>query len=335
MIGGTGRTLCPVSGPVETSLRLLSWFVVATVGTVMFTQAIGLDAGSALAVAQTLTPYATVALVPVLALAVAREWWRVGVVGALVGLGGILLAAPLVFTPDQPIPDEHAQPVRIAVLNLLYENDRTTEIADTLDRVDADVIVFTEYTPEHQRRLLAHPLAEAYEHRVEFVAERAAGTAVWSRFPTTEQPNAALLNDDVDVVIDGPSAAFRLWAVHPPTPFHEHWERDLRTIAERASSVDEPLVVAGDFNASYWHPVFRDILRSGLTSAHLADGRGWSVSWPTDGWVPAFVRIDHVLTNDGVVSGGTRDFDVPGSDHRGVIVTVTPAATARRAVPAE
>jgi hypothetical protein len=37
------------------------------------------------------------------------------------------------------------------------------------------------------------------------------------------------------------------------------------------------------------------------------------------------VRLDHALTAGGLVSTDVDDFHVPGSDHRGLVVTVAPA----------
>jgi hypothetical protein len=63
----------------------------------------------------------------------------------------------------------------------------------------------------------------------------------------------------------------------------------------------------------------------GFTDAHTTHGRGFSTSWLTDEWMPAFVRLDHALTGDGLVSTGVEDFTVPGSDHRVFVVSVAPA----------
>jgi hypothetical protein len=37
------------------------------------------------------------------------------------------------------------------------------------------------------------------------------------------------------------------------------------------------------------------------------------------------VRLDHALTVGGLVSADVVDFEIPGSDHRGLMVTVAPA----------
>jgi endonuclease/exonuclease/phosphatase (EEP) superfamily protein YafD len=99
----------------------------------------------------------------------------------------------------------------------------------------------------------------------------------------------------------------------------------LETFGELGSAATEPTLIVGDFNASYWHPAFRDLLRSGLSDAHTVHGKGFSASWPTGKFFPAFVRLDHALTGNGLVSTSVQDFTVPGSDHRGFVVSVVPA----------
>jgi endonuclease/exonuclease/phosphatase (EEP) superfamily protein YafD len=94
------------------------------------------------------------------------------------------------------------------------------------------------------------------------------------------------------------------------------------------------VLVVGDFNATYWHPPFRRLTGDGLTDAHVVHGRGLSVSWPTDLVIPPFVRLDHVLTGNGLIPTEIVDFDVPGSDHRGFVVTVVPADRGGPGTPA-
>ncbi|MBG7605787.1 MAG: endonuclease/exonuclease/phosphatase family protein, partial [Actinobacteria bacterium] len=69
---------------------------------------------------------------------------------------------------------------------------------------------------------------------------------------------------------------------------------------------------------------FRDLLKTKYVDAHIAAGRGFSASWPTGSLIPPFVRLDHALTTAGLVSTDVNDFDIPGSDHRGFVVTVAP-----------
>ncbi len=311
----------------EPAARLIGWLVVAVVGALMLTQAVGWSGTRLVAVLHALTPYLIVALVPVAALA----WWRrlapLAFTAAIVGMSGLLLASPLVFPPGQPGAEAGATGLRVAAINLLYENEDVDEVADDLFGRDLDVIVFSEYTVEHQTVLTSHRVVDRYPHRVERDGLRAGGVAVWSRFPLVEDERRPTRNYSIDALVDGPDGIVRLFAVHPPTPTSEFeaWRRDLDLIRARADEAVEPTLLIGDFNASYWHPDFRDLLTGGFVDAHMAHGRGFSTSWPTGGLIPPFVRLDHALTGNGLVSTGVGDFDVPGSDHRGLVVSVAPS----------
>ena len=118
-----------------------------------------------------------------------------------------------------------------------------------------------------------------------------------------------------------------LFVVHLPSPMASlgEWRDELGRLALLVTA-GAPAIVIGDFNASYWHPEFRDVLDAGWRDAHQMTRRGFSSSWPTDiAPMPPFVRIDHALVNDGLVVTNVDDIDVPGSDHRGLLVDVAVA----------
>lgn len=293
----------------------------------MFSQAAGIDGFRALATVQSLTPYFVPFVAAVAVIAAWRAWHGVGFAASLVGAAILLLSVPLVFPPSQPEPADDAEGLRVAAVNLLFTNERTVEVADDLAARDLDMIVFSEFTAEHQQALVAHPLSAEFPHREDRDGLQAGGVAVWSRYPLRPDAPPETVNYSIDLIAMTPDGPVRVLAVHPPTPIFNFagWRRDMALIGDVASGGDSPTLVIGDFNASYWHPVFRQLLRRGLTDAHMANGEGWSTSWPTDEFVPPFVRLDHALTGNGLVSTDVDDFRVPGSDHTGFVVTVSPA----------
>ncbi len=304
---------------------LVAWAGVAGVGIVMISQAAGWNGGALVATLQSLTPYG----IPVVLASAAFGLWSredaLATVGALVACGAFALSIPLVIPPGQPSPTATAVGTSVASINLLYSNPVVEDVADEILELEPDVIVFSEYTPSHRDALLAHPLAERYPFQINRDERRSSGMAVWSRYPLAEMP--AGIDRTVDAEVSAPDGTLRLLSVHPATPVFdfESWESELGRIGESVSDSALPTLVVGDFNASYWHPAFRDLLRRELTDAHMANGSGWSSSWPSDRSVPPFVRLDHALTGNGLVSTDVDDFRVPGSDHIGLIVTVAPS----------
>jgi endonuclease/exonuclease/phosphatase (EEP) superfamily protein YafD len=321
------------SGGRTTGRRLVAltaWTVLAVAGILAVTQAAGWSGLRVVAVMQALTPYLGALVLPVVAVSLWQRRPLMTATGVAVGLGLLVLAAPLVFPGERPVPVADATELRIASGNLLYRNDRVGDVPDRLRAIDADVIVFVEYSTAHRETLEASPLAELYPYRVDRGGGEVGGAAVWSRTPVTVGPFPDTVNRGLDVTVAGPHGAVRILALHVPTPLVslEGWHADLRTVARLTAETTAPTVVIGDLNASYWHPVFREVLDAGLTDAHMANARGFTTSWPTDRIVPPFVRLDHALTTDDLVATDVTDFDIPGSDHRGLVVTVVPARPA-------
>jgi endonuclease/exonuclease/phosphatase (EEP) superfamily protein YafD len=310
-------------------LELVGWGAVTGVGSVMLTQAAGWSGTRLVATLQALTPYGIPLVVVVAAIALWQHSNGLAVTAAAVGVGVLGLSIPLVVSPGQPTPADDAPEIRAAAINLLYSNLRVSEVADQVMDLDLDVVIFSEFTPEHRDTLLAHELADSYPFQINRDGLLAGGMAVWSRFELAEdQPTNETINRTINAIVDGPNGPMRVLAVHPPTPVFNlaGWQREITEIGDDAAASSEPTLVIGDFNASYWHPIFRDLLDRDLTDAHMANRRGWSTSWPADESIPPFVRLDHALTNDGLVSTAVEDFRVAGSDHVGLIVTLSPAA---------
>jgi endonuclease/exonuclease/phosphatase family metal-dependent hydrolase len=77
-----------------------------------------------------------------------------------------------------------------------------------------------------------------------------------------------------------------------------------------------PTLLAGDFNATGDHAPFRRLLRGGLRDAFDAVGRGSGATWPSGHrFLPALLRLDHVVTGDGIGVGSLRAVPSVGSDH--------------------
>ncbi len=292
----------------------------------MMSQLLGHVRLAVLTGAQTLTPQLTAAMAPLAAYALWRRRPMLALSAAVVGVGGLILAAPLAGA-RRTFAAQGTTGLRIATVNLLYTNGSAAAVGNDLLTRDLDVIAFTEYTAGHHAVLTAHRLAARYPHRIDRQGPRAEGVAVWSRMPLDEGARVPTINNSVDALVDAPDGPIRLFAVHTPTPLYDfdEWARDLALIRRVAADSGGPTVVIGDLNATYWHPAFREILAEGYSDALIAMGRGFSSSWPIGNCVPPFAQLDHALVGRGLVPTGAANFPIPGSDHRGLVVTVAPA----------
>lgn len=303
------------------------WAVVVTNAALIGSLLVGTSLSAWWATIQSLTPYAIIALAPVGVIALRRGRPAAAATSSGVGLIGLAVLVPVVFPAAPPAAADGAYELRVGAVNLLYGNQRVSDVAAQVEALDLDAVVFVEYTAEHRDTLLATDLVQRFAHRFDGVAGEASGLAIWSRAPMLASTFLPTKNRSADVTIETPSGPVRIVGVHPPTPVNSYadWLADLGRLADLVDDRDEPLLMIGDFNATYWHPPFRAILDAGLTSAHVALGRGFATSWPTDKVVPPFVRLDHALVGNGLTVTAVEDLDTIGSDHAAVVVTVVPA----------
>lgn len=321
----------PVVRPARSSMTFLvwvAWTIVAAIGAIAATQVVRWNGGfSVVAAAQALTPYLGLLLVPVLVGAFWKQRYTLTTVAAATGFVLLVVATPLVFPGRQPRPIEGADGLRVAAVNLWYGNDHVADVAEELADVDADVVVFGEFTSAHQAVLRSSTLATSYPNRLDMGDGGASGIAVWSKWAMRVDDPLPTELDSIDVTVAGPDGDVRVVGVHMPTPISDFaaWRRDHELAVDIARTTDRPTLLIGDLNTSYWHPDFRDMLDAGWVDAHIALGDGFSTSWPTTWIVPPFVRLDRALTTGGLVSTDVDDVEIPGSDHHGIVVSVAPA----------
>lgn len=310
-------------------LDRLAWVTVAIIAVVALTQVVRWSGGIwAVAVVQTLTPYVGLLLLPIGLLASWHRRHLLTTATAACGCLILVLSAPLAFPGDQPDPIAGAAGLRVASANLWYENQRVTDVADALSAIDPDVIIFNEYTTEHQEALTSTALSDDYPYRIDMTGRGATGIAMWSKYRTVANWPRPTHLDSIDATVDGPDGDVEVIAMHMTTPINNFaaWRDDFALAARIGEQATAPTLLIGDLNGSYWHPDFRRLLDAGFVDAHVAAGKGFSASWPTTRIVPPFVRLDHALTAGGLVSTDADEFEIPGSDHRGIVVTVAPTA---------
>jgi len=129
------------------------------------------------------------------------------------------------------------------------------------------------------------------------------------------------------VRIEADGSPLTVLGVHPlsPTTGARSAGRNevLRQAGEWIATVEEPLLLVGDLNATPWSSAHRALRREGRLFDSLA-GRGLQPTWP-DGWGPLMIPIDHALHSGGVVVLERRTGPATGSAHRPLIVTVAAA----------
>ena len=219
-------------------------------------------------------------------------------------------------------------------LRLLTVNARrgaadSAALLGTLQRHDVDVLAVQELTPHMVSRLAAAGLAEVLPFSHLDPRPGGSGAGLWARWPLTPLPPVPGLSTAAPRArIDPPGGQpVTLTTVHPPAPTYGHadiWQRELALIRQTLAAVDEPQVVAGDFNASRDHRPFRDLLAAGfLDCADSSQRRSWpGFTWPADRGRLPVMRLDHVLVSPTATVRMTRAIRLPHTDHHGVLAAI-------------
>jgi endonuclease/exonuclease/phosphatase family metal-dependent hydrolase len=159
------------------------------------------------------------------------------------------------------------------------------------------------------------------------VAFQSARFVVLSRFPAHELPLPKALPSDLVLrfQVDAPTGAFVVYAVRTGAGVLESSMNDpLGMDRLLAAALHERLPVIlvgdagiGDRSTEYrtLSTSFRDALRAGTSASSTLRSAIWT---------PLLLRVDHLFTSRSWCAAGGGTFDVPGSDHRGVVAAVGP-----------
>ena len=320
--------------PLFASLaRLALWLATAAVGILAISQAFGVTGIALVFALQALTPFVVVGAIVLILVALVVRMWTVVLLNALAVAGLVTVLMPVIGGSERPVVDPAAPQLVMAVSNIYYENPSIDAAATTLLDIDADVLGIIEYNPAAAAALEAQGVNDRYPYRSAMPRSDRTGIVLFSRLPIIDSIVAPIGHQlGIIATIDVRGVATRVILVHPVPASSQsdvgRWSDDLKTIGRTAADSDLPTVVAGDFNASRWHPAFRHMLDWGLDDVHEQLGKGWTRSWPANRSFPPFVRIDHALVRNGAAGVAMREIVVPGSDHRGFVVTIAVQAVA-------
>ncbi|HWD79554.1 MAG TPA: endonuclease/exonuclease/phosphatase family protein [Kribbella sp.] len=220
--------------------------------------------------------------------------------------------------------------VRLAAANI---GSGELEGADALLALRADVLVVSEIGEP-----LTNRLAEAYPIHV--ADWNGPSVGVFSRWPVTvmERPGPDL--PGFVLRVHAPAGDFDLIAAHVPRPWLSTGgsaydnqlpyqttvaghHRLIEQIAARVARDDRPVVVAGDLNTTDRGRDYR-ILTDHLNDAMLDH---WGRPSQIGRWAALLVRIDHLLVKPGWCSDHSSWYEVPRSDHHGLVSTIGPCTS--------
>lgn len=274
-------------------------------------------------------------LIP-LAMLLPSRFFRGTVLGIVIAF--VIVCGPWLVPSVTNAPPEGEQ-LRVLTFNVLYTNQQTDAIIETLRMHDADVIGFQELTLP-VASVIEQELGHVYPYRLFEPPSGKWDIGIMSRYPIIAvEPAKGQRWQQVRLDVEGQPVTFI--NVHLSQPRMElrdlpivrkpviirNYNTDSRTqgilqLLEIVDAVQEPLIMLGDFNLSDREQAYA-LFAHRLHDAHAHTAWGLGTTFPTQqvriGPVPIpfpLVRIDYVWSGNGVVpiASSTR-CDSAGSDH--------------------
>jgi len=288
---------------------------------------------SIVVVLQSVVAVSAVLWAGLLVIAAVSGRWRVTVAaGAVLALCATIAVPTVLSHTVAPGRDD----LVVMSANLEYGGADAQSLVTAAREHRVDVLVLIEITAAAVQRLRVVGLDTPLPESVGQPSQGAGGTIIRSRIPMAlvqarlDQVSAQSFLEPV-VSIHSRTGDVVLRAVHsrPPDLWGAGGWRsslaDLQAWRER-QPLDLPLVLAGDFNASWGHSGFRGVAET-MTDAHRAAGEVWAPTWPQGRrLIRPFIQLDHVLARGvSVVDAGV--VHLPNTDHAAVWARLSPDRT--------
>lgn len=276
---------------------------------------------------------------------------------ALAGAVGLALGLQLFFiAPYTPLYPQQMQAslaenddnrISLFIYNVLHDNREVEPLRRLIRETDPDVILLSEPTPWWLAQF--DGLANDYPHTMLAPQENHYGMLLYSRF--------ALIDPEIRFLVEPKIPSFRvrvqlrsgqvvtLYGVHPRPPGAAKVDADARVDAdqrdaelllvakETAKSLDQPVIVGGDFNDVAWSHTTRLFQRiGGLLDPRI--GRGLYNSFDARHPVMRY-PLDHVFASGHFRLVELRRLPAIGSDHFPMLVVLDfdPSAVVQQEEP--
>lgn len=258
-----------------------------------------------------------------------RHWVLAGAAVAMI-VAQIVFIAPE-FSAATSIPGNlrGAATLRAFDANVDQNNPSMAGYAEEIRRNRPDLVTLEEASPLDLHELVARHTLTRLPYRFWNGAFGSRSLVIASHYPL-----GATVVTSVDGLVylarttmELPHGHLVLWVVHttaPTVPGVQQWNDELEGVHQLLRAAHpHPLLIVGDFNATWTNRGFRAILSTGLTDAAAARGDDLAMTWSQlMAPVPPLIRIDHVLTGPGVIVTSIHTESGPGSDHRDLLATV-------------
>lgn len=310
-------------------LPLAGWVVLVPLSLIALARFVAWDSRAALVALNALTPFLFLPAWPVVVVAAIFRRWILFAAAVGVVASHISFVLPELLAAEAvPGATRNAPTLRLFNANVYAANHDASSYAEEIRRTRPDIVVLQEATPAFLAGLESAGALADLPHRITVSRRDPFAAAVASRWALTEDDVVSargrpiLLRASVEVG----GIVVRLFAFHAVAPTgvnREEWTKDLASLGAAIASEPRPILIAGDFNATWAHRHFRRLLDLGVTDAAAARGKPYQMTWPRNlRIIPPMIRIDHVLTTQHLVVTRITTGVGKGSDHRPLVADV-------------
>ena len=226
----------------------------------------------------------------------------------------------------RPQPGACGPMLRVLTHNMYFGRADAEILVTRVRQLDADVLFLQELTEDAVTRLKQAGLDDLMQYTQLDLRGGSRGSGIYARFPLSEGPAMPMIHmAQPTALLELPNGQrVELVCVHPVTPRPLHagatqWREEIGVLPAPG---DLSRIVAGDFNATLDHAVFRDVLRLGYADAGQQAGDALTPTWGPPGGNSALFTLDHVLADRNCAVLGYSVHTVPGTDHRAVYAEI-------------
>ena len=263
---------------------------------------------------------------------IGKRWWLAGA-AALICVAQVIYVAPELLASESIPASVRTEPtMRLFDANVAFYNPDMAGYITQLKSYRPQILTMEETDPNDYVQLKSAGVLATLPYQFQIPCCGSRGFIIASHYPlknvtVSYVKGLAYLIRSTLVL---PNRTINLWVAHttaPTNPGVSQWNEELDGIYKQLDTAHpRPLILVGDFNATWGNHGFRAILSTGLTDAAAARGEPFQFSWsqmlPI---LPPIIRIDHVLTGGDVTVTTIETHLGLGSDHRDVTATVAVA----------
>ncbi len=253
------------------------------------------------------------------AFAGASCFWNIWLIVSIPGSG---------FTPVETIRGE--APLRVLTFNVLTTNLQRKAVVDYVLSTDADIVCLIELTQAWRGDL--EPLYRKYPKHADGLSFGNFSVACFTRLPLR---TFEILDVPTLVVhLEHAGRPLTFIGAHPPRPFGEQnsqeRKRHIHELAALLKPMSGEVILVCDLNSTPWCEGMRILMTESGLGFHSIPPV-WMPTWSVGR--PQMIPIDHVLVKGGLLVQKREVGPDLGSDHRPVLVEITPAPLSPDDVP--